>query len=215
LLLFPEGTRFTPAKHKTSLEFARQKNLPELKHHLLPRTKGFTASLPPMKGKIPALYDIEICFKEDDPHKPTIRDLLLGNPVVAHMYMRRIPLEDLPQNEHEQEVFLREMFERKDRLRDSFIKTGDYFATSGVPRLEPFELERRINSLINIAVWVVVICCPMVYYLIKLLFSGELLYFSIGASIIGAFYLLLNKTIGMSEIKKGSSYGTNTPKKND
>ncbi|CAH1369228.1 unnamed protein product [Tenebrio molitor] len=214
LLLFPEGTRFTPTKHKISLEFARQNNLPELKHHLLPRTKGFTASLPSMRGKVPALYDIEICFKEDDPHKATIRNLLFGKPVVAHMYMRRIPLEELPETEHEQEIFLREMFARKDKLRDSFIKTGDFFATSGIPRLDSFEIERRINSVINMAIWVILICCPMVYYLIRLLFSGELLYFSIGFSIIGAFYLLLNKTIGMSEIKKGSSYGTNTPKKN-
>ncbi|KAJ3654833.1 hypothetical protein Zmor_013991 [Zophobas morio] len=214
LLLFPEGTRFTPTKHKISLEFARQKNLPELKHHLLPRTKGFIASLPSMKGKIPALLDIEICFDEKETNKPTITDLLFGKPVTAHMYMRRIPLEELPDTEHEQEEFLREMFIRKDKLKDSFLKTGDFFATSGVPRVEPFEIERRINSLINIAVWVVLICCPMVYYLIRLLFSGELLYFSIGASIIGAFYLLLNKTIGMSEIGKGSSYGTNTPKKN-
>lgn len=229
LLLFPEGTRFTPTKHKISLEFARQKNLPELKHHLLPRTKGFTASLPSMKGKVPAVYDIEICFDDNDPNKPTIRDMLLGRPVTAHMYMKRIPLEDLPQTEPEQEDFLREMFVRKDKLRDSFIKTGDFFATSGIPRIEPFEIERRINSVINIAVWLALICCPMMYYLIKLLFSGELLYFSIGASIIGAceylacvkknieilflVYLLLDKTIGMSEIKKGSSYGTNTPKK--
>ncbi|XP_044268403.1 1-acyl-sn-glycerol-3-phosphate acyltransferase delta-like [Tribolium madens] len=213
LLLFPEGTRFTPTKHKISLEFARQKNLPELKHHLLPRTKGFTASLPSMKGKVPAIYDNEICFNENDPYKPTIRNMLFGRPVTAHIYMRRIPLEDVPQTEREQEDFLREMFVRKDKLKDSFAKTGDFFATSGISRVEPFELERRINSVINIVVWVALICFPMVYYLIKLLFSGELLYFSIGASIIGAFYLLLNKTIGMSEIDKGSSYGTNTPKK--
>lgn len=170
-----------------SIEFARQKNLPELKHHLLPRTKGFTTSLPPMKGKIPAVYDIELAFLENVPNnKPTIRTLLFGKPVEAHMYMRRIPLEDLPESEHEQEVFLREMFERKDKLRDSFLKTGSFFETSGIPKLEGFELKPRFNSVINIAIWLLLIFVPMLYYLMKLLCSGELVYFSIGASIIGA-----------------------------
>ncbi|KAJ8946633.1 hypothetical protein NQ317_001498 [Molorchus minor] len=114
--------------------------------------------------------------------------------------------------------------EHLDKLRESFINTGDFFATSGVSRIDGFECPRRVNSLLNTIMWSLCTLLPISYYLIKLLFSGELLYFSVGAGIIGAFarmnllkstiYLLLNKTIGMSEIKKGSSYGTNTtPKK--
>lgn len=213
LLLFPEGTRFTPQKHEASLEFARKNNLPELKYHLLPRTRGFIASLPSMKGKVPAVYDIELAFKESSPTKPTITNLLFGKPLEAHMYIRRIPMEDLPESEAELETFLRDMFVRKDKLKDSFIKTGDFFTSSGLPRVEPFEVPRRLHSPLHIVFWLSCTLIPISYYLIKLLFSGELLYFSIGASIIGAFFLLLNKTIGMSEIKKGSSYGTNTPKK--
>ena len=37
-----EGTRFTDEKHAASMEIAKSKGLPLLKHHLLPRTKGFT-----------------------------------------------------------------------------------------------------------------------------------------------------------------------------
>lgn len=113
LLLFPEGTRFTPKKHLASLEFAREKGLPELKHHLLPRTRGFIASLPSMKGKVPAIYDIELAFHESDPHEPTITGLLMGKPVTAHMYMKRIPLEDVPETEEGQEKFLRNLFINK------------------------------------------------------------------------------------------------------
>jgi lysophosphatidic acid acyltransferase/lysophosphatidylinositol acyltransferase len=39
--MFCEGTRFTAKKHAKSIEYAKSKGLPELKHHLLPRTKGF------------------------------------------------------------------------------------------------------------------------------------------------------------------------------
>ena len=51
LLLFCEGTRFTDAKHKASMEFAKKNGLPELKHHLLPRTKGFVLSMKGVKGR--------------------------------------------------------------------------------------------------------------------------------------------------------------------
>lgn len=113
LLLFPEGTRFTPAKHKISEDFAREKKLKELKYHLQPRTKGFIASLPSMKGKVPALYNIQVAFKEDDPIKPTMTNLLFGKPVTCHMYMQRIPLDEIPEGEEEQDRFLRDLFQIK------------------------------------------------------------------------------------------------------
>lgn len=47
--MFAEGTRFTEEKHQKSLEFARKNGLPELKHHLLPRTKGFNIILREVK----------------------------------------------------------------------------------------------------------------------------------------------------------------------
>lgn len=40
--MFCEGTRFTKRKHEESMRVAKEKGLPELKHHLLPRTKGFS-----------------------------------------------------------------------------------------------------------------------------------------------------------------------------
>jgi len=214
LLLFPEGTRFTREKHKASEDFAQQKNLPELKYHLQPRTRGFIASLPSMKGKVPAIYDILLAFKEDAPAEPTMTSLLSGNPVTAYMYMKRVPMEDLPTSEVEQEKFLRDMFLGKDKLKDSFVRTGDFFTTSGVQRITPFKVERRTYPLINMIVWAIVILCPMLYYLVALLISGKTLYLCIAAGIIGLFATLLYKTIGMSKISKGSSYGkTNSPKK--
>ena len=41
LLLYAEGTRVSPEKLKASQNFAQQRNLPILKHHLTPRSKGF------------------------------------------------------------------------------------------------------------------------------------------------------------------------------
>ena len=41
MLIFCEGTRFTAEKHKRSNEYAEKNGLKPLKHHLIPRTKGF------------------------------------------------------------------------------------------------------------------------------------------------------------------------------
>ena len=123
-------------------------------------------------------------------------------------------------------------------MADSFFETGDFFATSGVPRVDTLKLERRIWSLVNTAFWAVVILVPMLYYLVKLFLSGSVYFFAIGVGIIvlceylfinnvfffkSVYYikftllfpvfLLMKKTIGMSEINKGSSYGANDGKK--
>lgn len=66
-----------------------------------------------MVGKVPAVYDIELAFRETDPVRPTMMNLLHGRKVTAHIYMNRIPLEELPQKEDDLDEFLREMFQRK------------------------------------------------------------------------------------------------------
>lgn len=70
-------------------------------------------------------------------------------------------------------------------MAESFVETGDFFATSGVPRTDKFKLERRIWSLVNTVGWAIVVLVPMLYYLVRLLLSGSTMYFSIGVGIIG------------------------------
>lgn len=51
MLMFCEGTRFTPEKYEKSKAFALKKGLPVLKHHLTPRTKGFCVAVEGLKGR--------------------------------------------------------------------------------------------------------------------------------------------------------------------
>lgn len=71
-------------------------------------------------------------------------------------------------------------------MQDSFFNTGDFFLESGVERREPFTVPPPIWSLVNALGWAVVTLTPMLYYLLGLLFSGKLLYFSIACAIFGA-----------------------------
>ncbi|CAH0558061.1 unnamed protein product [Brassicogethes aeneus] len=212
LLLFPEGTRFTPEKQKASVEFAAKSGKKALKYHLIPRTKGFIASLPRMQGKIHALYDVEVAYKEEET-KPTITNMLMGKSLKAHMYYHRIPMEEVPKTEEGQDQFLRDLFDKKDRMRESFAQTGDFFATSGVERVEPFTVPRSTLTLINLVFWATVVLVPIAYCLLKWLVTGQFLAFGIVVGLIGALYVMMTKVIGMSKTEKGSSYGSSTPKK--
>ncbi|CAG9784974.1 unnamed protein product [Diatraea saccharalis] len=178
LLLTPEGTRYTAKKHEASLKFAKEKNLPLLKHHLTPRTRGFTTSLQFFRGKIPAIYNIQLAFEKDAKTPPTLTSLLYGKPVHAHLLIQRIPVESVPEDENEAAKWMHDLFVTKDKMQDSFLNTGDFFLESGVERIESFSMHRRIYSLINTLGWVVVTLTPMLYYLLGLLLSGKLLLYT-------------------------------------
>ncbi|KAG8506006.1 1-acyl-sn-glycerol-3-phosphate acyltransferase delta [Galemys pyrenaicus] len=49
-LIHCEGTRFTEKKHRISMQVAQAKGLPSLKHHLLPRTKGFAITVKSLRN---------------------------------------------------------------------------------------------------------------------------------------------------------------------
>jgi lysophosphatidic acid acyltransferase/lysophosphatidylinositol acyltransferase len=76
LCLFAEGSRFTEEKHKKSIEFAKARGLPVLKHHLFPRTKGFSLLAKNLKG-------IGVCY--------VILQFLIDTYVVCLVYVRRSP----------------------------------------------------------------------------------------------------------------------------
>lgn len=161
-----------------------------------------------MKGRVPAIYDTLIVFRESDPVAPTMTNLLFGKNVVAHLYIKRVSMEEVPNSEPEQEEYLRQMFVVKDKMKESFIETGDLFKTSGVKRVEPWKTPRRIWPIVNQVFWLISVLVPLFYYLVKLFLSGQIVYFSIGITLLFTFYTLLKRTIAMSETKNASSYGT-------
>jgi lysophosphatidic acid acyltransferase/lysophosphatidylinositol acyltransferase len=57
-----EGTRFTEKKRLESMQYAREKNLSELKYHILPRTRGFTLIMQGAKGKSKSAKNVLLYF---------------------------------------------------------------------------------------------------------------------------------------------------------
>jgi lysophosphatidic acid acyltransferase/lysophosphatidylinositol acyltransferase len=85
LCLFAEGTRFTKEKHRLSMDFARSRGYPVLKHHLFPRTKGFCLLMKHLRQTVPAIYDITIVSRGDN---PSLLDIINAKPSAADVLMR-------------------------------------------------------------------------------------------------------------------------------
>lgn len=183
LLLNAEGTRFTKSKHEASVKFAQERGMTVLNHHLIPRTKGFTASLSVLKKKCHSIMDVQLVFDEKDKYKPTIINLLRGKSMTGHMYVRRIPMTDVPADEVEASKWLHELFVRKDKLQTSFHKTGDFFKGNDIPRVEPMTFKPRLITLINWVSWMIIAMLPILYLLLSLILSGNLTHIAIGSAI--------------------------------
>ncbi|KAI8041132.1 hypothetical protein M5D96_005384 [Drosophila gunungcola] len=151
LLLNAEGTRFTKAKHELSVKFAQERGLPILKHHLIPRTKGFTTSLPTMRGVCPAIYDINLAFKRNAETRPTTLSQLNGEPVEPYMFIRRVPLDKVPEGEKEAAAWMQNFFVEKDKIIDSFHETGSFFKASGEKEV-PEKIFKPLYGLMEYAV---------------------------------------------------------------
>ncbi|KAH8322973.1 hypothetical protein KR059_012289 [Drosophila kikkawai] len=207
LLLNAEGTRFTPAKHELSVKFAQERGLPLLKHHLIPRTKGFTTSLPTMRGICPAIYDINLAFKRDAEPKPTLLSQLNGEPVEPYMYIRRVPLEQVPDGEKEAAAWMQDFYVEKDKIIDSFHETGSFFKTSGVKAVPEKIYKPRLSTLLNFIGWASFASLGILYYLVTSLIAGNWFGFFTVVLILGGFYGLMAHAVNASKISKASAYG--------
>ncbi|KAL3220131.1 hypothetical protein MRX96_005521 [Rhipicephalus microplus] len=202
LLMFSEGTRFSKAKHELSLEFAAKRNLPKLKHHLLPRPKGFVYCTHHFKERgCSALYDVQVGFRHS-PNPPTIKSVLNGRPFVADLLFRRVPLDNVPTDSDEEcTKFLYDLYVEKDNEMDEYLKTGKF---PGTVR----ELPVRIWPLLVLCFWSLLVAVPCLYAFYAVLTSGSTITVVAFSTFIALLLSILHWMVGLSEIKKSSTYGT-------
>lgn len=202
LLLFCEGTRFTEAKHQLSMEVAKQKGLPLLHHHLLPRTKGFVQSMHGLKGKVPAILDLTVAFVKDAA-PPTLMSIIQGQKCRAEMYLRRIPLEQVPTETDEAcGKWLHKHFKEKDDIYDSFVQNDRY--VNG----QCYDVPRRPNDLIIWALWSIALSIPLFYFAGMVFLQGSVFLQLTTLALLFGGYAIVRFMIGQTEIEKSSSdYG--------
>ncbi|KAL4233763.1 1-acyl-sn-glycerol-3-phosphate acyltransferase gamma [Mactra antiquata] len=204
LLFFPEGTRWTPEKHKICQQIAKEKGYPEYENMLLPRTKGFHLSMDLMKGKIPTVLDVTVGFPADQP-EPTLMDAISGRKITCSMIARRYSINDIPSDSEEAcGNWLRDIYKLKDNDLIHYKKTGKF---EGLPVIE---VEKRYYDICWFIFWTILTCIPLYRYIMYLIFSASILHAVSVIIIVTALILLMKWMISFSEVKHGTSYGLQT-----
>ncbi|CAF1528436.1 unnamed protein product [Rotaria magnacalcarata] len=201
-LLFCEGTRFTEKKRLMSMKIAKEKGLPELKHHILPRTKGFTLLLQGAENRIAAVYDLTIGFKNTGA-EPTLLSILKGRSCQAEIFVKRIPVSKIPQDTEGCNNWVHELYQEKDKIYDYFVNHGT-FEGNGLPRIE---VPRNYYDLLNELAWILIIGVPSLIYLFKFLWTSSLLVRLMFVILIGVATIGVRAMIAVTVTERGSKYG--------
>jgi len=123
LVSFVEGTRATEAKIRASAEWALERGIEPTRNVLIPRTKGFVASVEGLSDHLDAVYDFTIGYVEG---VPTLWQYITGRVKQIHVYIRRFPAGELPKIETELKQWLMDRFYEKDALLTHYYETGAF-----------------------------------------------------------------------------------------
>lgn len=123
LVSFLEGTRVTNVKLVESKKFASKRNLPEPRHLMIPRTKGFLATMEGLRDHLDAIYDITIAYPTGI---PSLWQMIKGDVKKVCIHIRRYEIEKLPTEDNALEAWLYEMFAEKDKLLERFSKEKNF-----------------------------------------------------------------------------------------
>ncbi|MBW2458496.1 MAG: acyltransferase [Deltaproteobacteria bacterium] len=123
LITFVEGTRMTPEKVTAAQAYARDRGFPPTDHVLVPRTKGFVASVQGLRDHIDAVYDVTIGYEEG---VPSLWQYAKGQVGKAHLHVRRYPVADLPNDPSQLADWLFQLFQEKDDLLAHYYEHGAF-----------------------------------------------------------------------------------------
>ncbi|OVA12264.1 Phospholipid/glycerol acyltransferase [Macleaya cordata] len=198
LALFVEGTRFTQAKLLAAQEYATSAGLPVPRNVLIPRTKGFVASVSNMRSFVPAIYDATVAVPKNQP-APTMLRILKGQPSVVHVHIKRHLMKELPETEDGVAQWCRDIFVAKDALLDKHIAED----TFGDQQLQ--DTGRPIKSLVVVISW----SCLLIFGALKFLQWSSLLssWKGIAFSVVGLAIvtILMHILVVFSQSERSSS----------
>lgn len=123
LVSFVEGTRMKPSSLASSQRYAAASGLTPLKHVLVPRSKGFVATVEGLGSHLDAVYDITIGYVDG---VPTLWQWAEGRVRKVHVHVRRYALADLPQGSEALGAWLHARYVEKDALLDAYYAQGAF-----------------------------------------------------------------------------------------
>jgi len=123
LVSFAEGTRLTLPKLEAAQAYARENGLTIPRHTLIPRSKGFAASVEGLRTHIDAVYDLTIGYEGA---VPSLWQYIKGMVQRIHLHVRRFPIAEMPESVDELREWLMARWEEKNQLLDHFYATGAF-----------------------------------------------------------------------------------------
>jgi 1-acyl-sn-glycerol-3-phosphate acyltransferase len=114
---FLEGTRRTDKKMRQSQAFAARSGLYEPRRTLVPRTKGFVASVTGLRDHLDAVYDVTIGYPE---RVPSLVDCFACRVPHVEIHVQRHPMDTLPDTREALTTWALSRFEEKDRRLIAF-----------------------------------------------------------------------------------------------
>jgi len=123
LISFSEGTRMSAGKLAAAQVFAKERGLREPRHVLVPRPKGFSASIEGLRNHLDAVYDVTIGYVGA---VPSLWQYARGLAPRAHLHVRRYPIGDLPEGSEALAEWLHERFYEKDELLEGYYVNGSF-----------------------------------------------------------------------------------------
>lgn len=199
MTIFPEGTRFTREKHLESKEFARKKQLPLYKHHLLPRAKGLHTLLCMMKENDNSefFYDLEFAYRGK---QATTLGILSGDAGKCDVNMRIIPLREIPSEEKAFSEWLYQLFREKDELMEYHSEKGHF------PGLHHQAEQGYWRSKLALF-WFLASTLPVLSLICSLVANSQWLLLTSLLGLVPVVSWSFKQLIQMTESKHGSTYG--------
>lgn len=125
LVTYVEATRFSRAKQQASKEYALEHGKPVLEHVLLPRYRGFAATLAGLKGShVDHVYDLTMAYRDlktgEIGQAPSPVQVLgsaeLARRYAFHLHVRRFSVAELPADEDGIKRWLEVRWQEKDDI---------------------------------------------------------------------------------------------------
>lgn len=123
MFIFAEGTRIKPFKIKNSQSYAQELGIEAPQHVMIPRTKGFIASIKSLNKHATAVYDLTIGYEKG---VPTLWQAIQGHVKRVNLNVKRYAIDEIPKNTDDIGKWVLDRFMKKDKELDYYYKNGNF-----------------------------------------------------------------------------------------
>ncbi|KAG4090181.1 hypothetical protein H8356DRAFT_1005809 [Neocallimastix lanati (nom. inval.)] len=141
IVCYLEGSRITPEKIKACQEFSKKKGYPVLDNVLIPRTKGFIATIHSFRDtKVKYVYDLTLVYgheKRGYGVYPSIPRIFMGRIDTGyrfHVHIKRIPISSIPEDDEEITKWCVQLYKEK----NDFLEEMKHNWTENIELIDPY-----------------------------------------------------------------------------